>query len=253
MLAKLHADDGTGRALVYVPGIDATGELLLGTCARLAAEFRLLRLEYHAAEEGDSYVSLAASVAGVIRDAGVERCLLLGESFGSAVALRTALDYPDLVAGVAIVNGFAHFRRRAALAWSRFSSPLVPDWAYRFGRRHFAPAGLFAKDVDDGTLRRFQELPGGGGFDAAYMRRMSMIAELDLRPDLPKLTQPVALFASTGDQVVASQAEAEEMAALLPDAELELLEGEGHVVLPLPDEPWVRRMRDLESRAFSDD
>ena len=101
------------------------------------------------------------------------------------------------------------------------------------------------------TLRRFHELPPSEGFDQAYMRRMAMIASLDLRPELHRIAQPVSLFASTDDHVVASLEEAREMAALLPNAELHVLEGAGHVVLPMPDEPWVDRLRELEARAFS--
>lgn len=252
MLAHIHADRGSGRPVVYVPGIDATGELLLGTCERIEDEFRLLRLAYTAGAEDDSYAGLASSIAHALHDAGIEHTLILAESFGVAVALRTALDHPGLVAGLALVNGFAHYKRRAALAWSRFSAPLVPAWAFELGRGWFAAGRLFGKHVDEDTLRRFHELPPSDGFDRAYLRRMAMIAALDLRPELYRVTQPVTLFASTDDQVVASLEEAREMAALLPNAELRVLEGAGHVVLPCPDEPWVERLRELEARAYPD-
>lgn len=251
MRARLHGDAGEGTALIYVPGIDATGELLLGTCERLEQHFRLLRLEYVDDDDVDTYAEIADSIAEIARKRHVDRCLLLAESFGGAVALRTALDHPGLVAGVAVVNGFAHFGRRAALAWSRFSAPLVPSWAFRVGRRWFAPGRLFGGEVDDDTLRRFHELPPGDGFDRGYMRRMKMIAGLDLRSELPALSRPVALYASTNDQVVDAVREAREMQGLLPDATLQVLEGEGHVVLPLPTEPWVDRMHELEARAFA--
>jgi len=250
MYAKLHADAGSGRALLYVPGIDATGNLLLGTAERLEREYRLLRFAYDAGGEEDTYAGLAASILNVAHGAGVERCLVLAESFGVAVALRLALDHPELVAGLALVNGFAHYKRRAALAWSRASAPLVPTWAFQLGRRWIATEELFGKDVDEDTLRRFHELPPSAGFDKAYIRRMDMIASIDLRPELPELQQPVALFASTDDNVVHSVSEAEEMASLLPDAELERLEGSGHIVLPLPTQPWVDRIAALEARAF---
>lgn len=252
MLAHIHADQGFGRPVVYVPGIDATGELLLGTCERIAAEYRLLRIAYTAGAEDDSYTGLASSIVNALHDAGVDRALVLAESFGVAVALRTALDHHDLVAGLALVNGFAHYKRRAALAWSRFSAPLVPAWAFQLGRSWFAAGKLFAKDVDEDTLRRFHELPPSDGFDRAYLRRMAMIAALDLRPELHRITQPVTLFASTEDRVVASLEEAREMAELLPNAELRVLEGAGHVVLPCPEEPWVERLRELEARALCD-
>lgn len=252
MLAQLHADEGSGTPLLYVPGIDGTGELLLGTSERLAREFRLLRFRYTADAEDDSYEALAASIAQLTRDAGIDRCLVLAESFGVAVGLRLALDHPQLVRGIALVNGFAHFGRRVSLAWSRMSAPLVPAWAFRLGRRWFAARELFGKDIDDETLQRFCSLPMSNGFDRAYQRRMSMIASLDLRPELSRVLQPAQLYASTDDHIVASRTAAEVMAALLPNASLQILEDAGHVVLPLPDEPWPERIHELALRAFGD-
>lgn len=250
MRALLHSDRGEGRPVVYVPGVDGTGELLLGTRERLRDAFRLLCLAYAAGDEPDTYEHLAATVAEVVRGAGVERCLLLSESFGGAVALRTALDHTDLVAGVAVVNGFAHYSRRAALWWSRLAMPLVPDWAFRLGRRWFAPRKLFGPDASEDVLRRFHALPAGGGFGPGYRRRLAMIARVDLRPDLPRLARPVTLFVSGRDRIVASGREAEEMAALLPDARIEHIESAGHVVLPSPHVPWIDHLHALERRAF---
>jgi uncharacterized glyoxalase superfamily protein PhnB len=39
------------------------------------------------------------------------------------------------------------------------------------------------------------------------------------------------------------------MAAVLPDATLEILSGAGHIVLPFEEEPWVDRLLALQERA----
>ena len=46
MRTVLHANDGKGPPLVYVPGIDASGEFLLGQAEVLARSFRLVRLRH---------------------------------------------------------------------------------------------------------------------------------------------------------------------------------------------------------------
>jgi alpha-beta hydrolase superfamily lysophospholipase len=60
---------------------------------------------------------------------------------------------------------------------------------------------------------------------------------------------PVSLFAAENDRVVAAVPAAREMAALLPDVELELLPRAGHLVLPLACEPWSERLERLARRA----
>ena len=251
MIAKLKGDGGEGRPVVYVPGIDGTGELLLGTAKRLEKRFRLIRLCYATVEGGehDSYPALAASVAAAIRERGVDRCLVLAESFGGAVALQLALDTPELVAGLMIVNSFAYYPARARLSWAAMTAPPIPEPLFHFGRRFFAPQALFGQRRDEQAIADFRALPGTF-FDEAYRRRLLMISELDLRPRLAEFEQPVALYASADDRVVPSLAASREMASLLPEVTLEVLPSAGHLVLPLAEERWPERVRELAERAL---
>ncbi len=250
MKAKLRADRGAGLPIVYIPGIDGTGALMLGLEARLAAEFRLVSLAYELDGEPaqDSYAGLAASVARVIRSRGIQRCIVIAESFGGAVALQLALDQPELVAGLMIVNSFAYYPERSRLEVALKLSPLVPEAAFQFGRKWFAPRNLFGRRRDAQALDDFRALPGAF-FDEGYVRRMQMIKDLDLRPRLAELRLPVALFASDADRIVPSVTCMRELKAALSAATLEVLPGGGHLVLPLAEEPWPERVADLARRA----
>ena len=46
MIARVVDESGSGPPLVYVPGIDGTGRLLLSTAERLTSRFRLICLRY---------------------------------------------------------------------------------------------------------------------------------------------------------------------------------------------------------------
>lgn len=46
---------------------------------------------------------------------GVERAVLVGHSMSSAIALETAAEYPQRVAGLALIGAFAHFRDTPAM------------------------------------------------------------------------------------------------------------------------------------------
>jgi len=253
--ALVRSDLGAGPALVYVPGLDGSGALLLGSEEPLARRFRLLTLRYATSAEdraappaGAAYSTLAASVLSAVGERVDGPVLLLAESFGVAVALEAALDRPERVAGLALVNGFAHHPWRARLALSRATLPLVPRSLFRLVRRRFGPRTLFGEDLEPGVRRAFLSVVGTFP-DDGYRRRLEMLSRVDLRPRLPELRRPVALFASDEDRIVPSVRAAREMQALLPDAELEVIEGGGHLVLPIPAQPWRERLERLAVRA----
>ena len=243
---------GVRHPLVYLPGIDGTGLLLLGLGERLRQRFRLLRLRYETAGPrpagGDRYEDLARSVDAVLEARAAGRVLLLTESFGGAVALALALEFPERVAGLAIVNGFARFHGKGRLVLARCLAPLLPDPLFQIGRSVLAPMGLFGARRDERALADFRALRGAR-FDAAYRRRLAMIRRVDLLPRLGEVRSPVFLYASDRDRVVDAVPAAREMLAALPDGRLTILERAGHLVLPLREEPWLERLVELEAAA----
>ena len=247
MQAEIVATAGSGPPLVYVPGIDGSGELLLAAAGRLARSFRLTRLRYGGDASG-SYASLAASVARCIEASGMQQALLLAESFGVAVALQTAVDHPARVAGLALVNGFAHFPDRFGLALTRGVFALAPRAWLHAARARFLQRGLLAPRHDEHALRGLLAL-SGDWFDERYRARLALIHRLDLRPRLGEVRCPVSLFAADHDRVVASVPAAREMASALHAAELTVLARAGHLVLPLAEEPWGERLESLARRA----
>jgi 3-oxoadipate enol-lactonase len=265
VFAEVVSDRGRGATVVYLPGIDGTGQLLLSTAARLEERYRLVRLRYRLSANPDqrTYAHLAASAIETLSLRGVERMVLLAESFGGAVALQAALDFPDRVEALALVNTFAHYRKRASLTMSRVVLRSTPAWAVKAGRRIFAPLLLFGggdrQAIDEFLGRRRGPQPKPErkaaatemlwGLDEGYHCRMRMIQGLDLRPQLPRVGQPVVIFASDRDRIVDSVRQAKEMARALPDAELEILSRRGHVVLPVRDIDWPAHLDRLIGRA----
>ena len=249
MRCEIRDRRGRGVPVVYVPGIDGTGRMLLSCADRLAERCDLSCLSYIADDtaDRDGYEQLAGEVLARIDELGHARTLLLAESFGGAVALQTALHAPERIAGLAIVNSFCHYRRRLHLAMTRLSAPLLPRWAFDIGRRALAPWTLFGKRREPEAIAEFRSI-AGGEFGVAYRRRLKMIAGLDLRPRLGEITQAVTLFVGTKDRVVDSLRSARLMAAALPDARVEILEGAGHLILPLRSYDWPAAIEELAER-----
>lgn len=238
---------GDGPTLAYVPGIDGTGQMLFGAESRLAARFRLHRLRYVGtrAEGAALYAQLADTALDALPDGPA---IVLAESFGGAVALTMALRAPERVAALCLVNTFARFPSRVRIRLGAQLAPIAPDALLGLGRRLVARRVFFSGHTDPAAMRAFRAMdPGflGGGHPA----RMAAIRDLDLLPDVPRIGQPCALFASTRDRVVPSLRTMGDLAAGLPGATLQRLEGAGHIVLPLADEPWVDRIAALGARA----
>ncbi len=68
--------------------------------------------------DGQSLAVQAAQMAGVLHAlAPEEPAVIVGHSFGGAVALRVALDFPDLVSGVVLLAPATHDWGSAPTAW----------------------------------------------------------------------------------------------------------------------------------------
>ncbi|MEX1024845.1 MAG: alpha/beta hydrolase [Planctomycetota bacterium] len=243
--------EGAGPELVYVPGIDGSGDMLLDTRERLARHFRLGCLRFRLNEARDpagAYAALAASIVTRLDEEHFERPLILAESFGVAVALRLALDHPERVRGLALVNGFARYPNPVRLRIGRCVARGLPDRLFRLGRRVAVQFVFLSPRHDPDVLRRFSEIERLR-MDAGYRFRMAMIQSVDLVPELQRIDCPTVVFASDSDRIVPSLATGEELVARIPDARLERISHAGHLVLPFPEEPWVERLEALDRRA----
>jgi pimeloyl-ACP methyl ester carboxylesterase len=110
--ADIHyVDVGSGPAIVMLHGLDGqVGDFTYSLVEMLADDHRVIVLERpgsgHSTQPADAMASIreqARTVAAFIAALGLERPLVMGHSFGGAVALSLALDHPDAVGGLALV------------------------------------------------------------------------------------------------------------------------------------------------------
>src|SRR5438270_171785 len=97
------SDPGRRERVVYIPGIDGTGRLLFRQ-PRLHAEYDV-RCISHPQDCAHTYADLVANSAKPLEESGGG--IVLAESFGGAVALMLALQRPELVRRLVLVNTFA--------------------------------------------------------------------------------------------------------------------------------------------------
>ena len=172
---------------------------------------------------------------------GVTRPLVLGHSFGGAVALAWGLSRPDDTAALVLVSAVSE-PWEGDLGWqykitgSAFGSGIVIPLVTAFVPQGFVRASVGAIFAPQDTPDGYSDHIGTG----LSLRRMSMRANAQqvntLLPEIKKmvpkydtLTMPVELIHGTADTIVPLDVHAAIATPQLPDAVLTTLPGIGHM------------------------
>lgn len=130
---RLHYQErGTGEPLVLIHGNNSSAYSWMDVFDELAKEFRVVALDlkgfgFSSKPEGDYRVEAqAALVVGLLDQLGIERATWCGSSMGGGVALAAAINYPQRVRSLILVDSsaFSEARSVAALA------PAYVRWPY---------------------------------------------------------------------------------------------------------------------------
>jgi pimeloyl-ACP methyl ester carboxylesterase len=220
---------GEGPLLVFISGLDGTGELFFKQAPALSLSHRVVTFRQR--ETGQfTYEDLADDVAAIVKHTGERQATIVAESFGGGVALTFALRYPQMVERLVIVNSFPRYRERIRINLAARLTPLFPFqliWPVRLAANRL---GLFIDGVTGEDRLRF--------FAAArtinpegYARRLKLIAELDLDDRLSEIHAPTLIVAADLDLLVRSIREADFMRSRMPNASVKVIKGVGHACL----------------------
>jgi len=197
--------------------------------------------------------AVADRMAEAVRDAAEGReTIVLGNGYGGFVALQMAIRHPGLASRLILADcgaafseeGRQAFRNMAAASKARGLSA-ISDVAMR---RLFAPE-FQARHPDLMRDRRGAFLRSD---PETIQAACAVLAELDLRPELGKVTVPVLVLVGEHDEATPPPM-SRELAALLPNAQLKIIAGCAHVPqLQAPEmfleaigdflrEPWAAR------------
>jgi len=241
--ARLHVlDQGRGDAVLWLQGLNAPAAAWSVQLAHFSQTHRGLAPDARGVGQSDAtegpYTTgqLAEDALLVLDAAEVERAHLVGLSLGGAVAQELALRHPGRVRSLALLSTFAAQspRGRALLeAWRALYPVAYADPKLRRPWELQAYSWLFTdrfwrSEANVRAALRFagtqpQQTPRGflGQVDAALSH--------DTRDGLAGLRVPTLVLHGEIDQL-SPKANAEELAGLIPGAELRILPGVGHAV-----------------------
>lgn len=188
---------------------------------------------------------LADDLAHLLGALDVQQADVAGFSLGGTIAMRLALDHPELVHRMALVATSSRVGR-AACDWYRERAAMVESGDPRLRETlDRDTADVYAQspeELEDGLLIRRQSTtdPRGYGNACAAMAGLNA-APLD--PELPRIKAPTLIVASDRDQHCPPKA-AEIIKAGIAGSRLEVFEGAGH---PIPVERPAELARSINS------
>lgn len=230
--SRLHVT-GTGVPLIFVPGLDGTGLLFYQQTRWLSHRFRVITFRLR-----DEATDMATLVADLVRhlDRAVPEgapVVMVGESFGGALAMSFALAHPERVRELVILNSFTRITPRAKLFLALAAMRLVPwgtmQWVRRLTAWRLHSAHTHQEEID-----RFLLLTRGTTREG-YRNRLRILTRFDIRAALPQLRMPTLYLAADEDHLIPSVREARYMVSRVPNGTLRILEGHGHCSFLAPD------------------
>jgi pimeloyl-ACP methyl ester carboxylesterase len=248
---RLHwIEQGAGRPVVFVHGAGGMVEDLLTSRfgPMVGANHRLIALDRPGYGHSDRpRADLAGPEAQArllhqtLAQLGVERPILIGHSWGGALVLAYAEEFPADTAGILVLAGWSHPARGAVL-WAA-GLPAAPVIGGLMSRA-LAPAlaGGLARDLinqmfaPEPVPASFQNFPIDLALRPSQLRANAEdLAALNadvarLRTRYKQIAVPVEILTGGADKIVDPAAHGFRLARTVPDAGFQVLPGVGHML-----------------------
>jgi pimeloyl-ACP methyl ester carboxylesterase len=224
-----YSKRGNGPLLIYIPGLDGTGELFFRQIPTLRTHYSVVTFPLRQAAPFD-YSDLVRDVVEILDQEKTDKATLIAESFGGTIALVFALHHSNRIEHLVLVNTFPYYRRRTLLRIGSMLLPLAFTPLIQVGRKLLLKPLLFKEQVDESamnTLFKFSLTQS----KEAYRQRMNLIRQFDVRKQLSAITAPVTFVAAGKDKLVPSVREARFMSAKIPGSRIVILNDHGHSCL----------------------
>lgn len=240
---------GKGPDLVLIHGTGGnTRDMTFSLAPRLASNYRVIVLDRPGlgytdpiSAKGDTITAQARLLQRAAESLGAERPVVIGHSYGGAVALAWAIDMPDRLAALALVASPSH-------PWTTPLDPVYAAIAHPLAGPIVVPllAALLPPAYAEASIAGVfapQEPPAGyveaigaalalrrTSLRATGLQRAGLLSEISaMAPRYGAIDIPVEILHGTADTTVSPAIHAEAMARDIPGAVYTALYGIGHM------------------------
>jgi len=234
--AEIHVEiTGSGPDLLLVAGLGGRGAFWAKQVQAFARDFRVITHDHRGC--GDSSPGkaiwgaeqMAQDLVALMDAMGISRAHLIGHSTGGAIGQHVALRWPERLERLVLSCSWAGpdayfeqlFRTRREILIN--CGPLA---YYTIGTYLAHPGGYLQAQMKD--ARSFMEgrMAAWPGLEVE-LSRLAAVAAHDLRSHVHKISQKTLCIGAADDQITPSGF-TEELARLIPGAQLHLLPHGGH-------------------------
>jgi pimeloyl-ACP methyl ester carboxylesterase len=244
---RLHYDDrGQGAPVLFLHGFSSFLQAWDGVAGDLQNSFRVIQLDLPGHGQSDrrpadyTPAGVARTVRAFLDALHVDRVTVVAHSWGCGVALALALEAPDRVERLVLVDGwvfddqanlFMRWSRAKGLGealWNQFYDQHVElryGMAFQEPERHMDERAFAA-------VKRYMAYPGSEAAALAIIRGLADLKAQQAR--YGQVRQPTQLIWCRDDEV-ARLPYGDRLADTLPDARIEVLRGCNH--MPMIEQP----------------
>lgn len=187
--------------VLYLPGVDGTGRLLhrqQGVRERFT-----LRCANYPQDDRHTYSDLVTIGIKHLEQTGP--AVVLAESFGGAVGLMIALERPELVRRLVLVNTFAWYPRRLFIGMMGMVGPWLPRKPTHAATRDVRGLFFFGPNIPKSEQDAWWNLTADVPM-RVYGHRFTLLGGVDLRSRLREIDIPALVFTASNDWVVPATA-----------------------------------------------
>jgi len=239
---------GSGPDLVLIHGSSgSTRDFTSGLLPALASRYRVIAIDRpglgwsDAHPDGDTLMAQAELIKLTAAALGADRPIVLGQSYGGSVGLSWAVEYPETVAALVPVSAPSHpWDTPLSLYYQITSHPLGQAMVIPLLTAFVSPARAA---VEIAAVFTPQSAPSGYVAHFAppvVLRRSALRANSRQRRHLKlqienlylrygDISVPVEIVHGTVDAIVSADIHAKKLVRDIRGAELDLLEGIGHM------------------------
>ncbi|WP_084506238.1 MULTISPECIES: alpha/beta fold hydrolase [Amycolatopsis] len=187
----------------------------------------------------------------VVDGVGLDRFPLLGISQGGAVAIAYAVRHPERVSRLVLAGAYSRGRFARAATPEEKEEAELDLVLGRIGWRHDDPtfrqvfASQFLPDASRELWDAFNDLQRATTSNDNVVRFLDVFAHIDVSAIAPSVRCPTLILHSRGDLRV-PKAQAQELAALIPDSRLCFLDSRNHI-LTEHEPAWPEFLDELDA------
>jgi aminoacrylate hydrolase len=233
---EIHGRTDDAPTVLLSSGLGGSAHYWAPQIPALARHFRVIAYDHHgtggsggSVPEDYSIDDMAAEAAGLLAELGVGKCHFIGHALGGLIGLRLALDRPELLDRLVVVNAWTKTHPHTLRCFAIRKSLLLDTGVAAYVRAQplFLYPTMWLADRQAWLVE--QDAAGIAHFPPVdtVLRRIAAVEDFDIGADAASILMPT-LIISTRDDVLVPASCSTTLANELPNAELLLLDRGGH-------------------------